>query len=123
MGLIPEQDEQYLKDKGFSYELNQVGPAIHLILHAWPFPDAYKLRSADVLVKIPPGYPMTQLDMFYTNPTVMLAGGAFPVTSDQMENHGSLTWQRWSRHHPWRPGVDNLRSFITAMASEIKKGI
>jgi hypothetical protein len=123
MPLIPEQDEQYLKDKQFHYDLREVGPEIHLILHAWPFPEAYTVRAADVLIRISPGYPLTQLDMFYTSPTVMLTNGAYPAQCQNMENHSDRTWQRWSRHHGWRPGVDNLRTFITAMTVEIKKGI
>jgi len=123
MPLIPETDEQYLKDKQFDYELKQAGPEIHLILRGWPFPEAYTVRSADILVRIPPGYPMAQLDMFHTHPTVMLRSGAWPAACQQMEQHGERTWQRWSRHHAWRSGIDNLKTFITAMALEIKKGI
>lgn len=123
MALIPESEERYLQDKQFQYEIKQVGPEIHLILHAWPFPEAYTPTTADVLIRIPPGYPMAQLDMFYTNPTIMRTTGAFPEACQNMETHGDRTWQRWSRHHPWRSGIDNLRTFITAMTVEINKGI
>ena len=123
MALIPERDEQYLKDKEFRYDLTQVGSEIHLVVQGCPFPDAYNVRTADILIKIPAGYPLTPLDMFYTNPSVMLATGAVPAACGQMESHGGRTWQRWSRHHAWRPGVDNLRTFITAMTMEIQKGI
>jgi hypothetical protein len=123
MPLIPEADEQYLKDKQFDYQLTQAGPEIHLILRGWPFPEAYTLRTADVLIRIPAGYPAGRLDMFYTHPTVMRTTGTFPDRCDQMEAHGGRTWQRWSRHHDWRDGIDDLRTFITAMTIEIKKGI
>ena len=123
MGLIPEPDKQYLKDKQFTYELTKVASEIHLVLRNWPFPEAYNPRVADVLIRIPPGYPMGQLDMFYTSPTIMKTNGAFPEACQQMENHSDRTWQRWSRHHPWRSGIDNLRTFITAMTVEINKGI
>src|SRR5215470_9831812 len=105
MPLIPERDEQYLKDKQFDYELKQAGTEIHLILHGWPFPEAYTVRSADILIRIPPAYPLGQLDMFYTYPTVMLTSGAYPAQCQQMETYGDRTWQRWSRHHPWRSGI------------------
>jgi hypothetical protein len=123
MALIPERDEQYLKDKQFRYDLTQMGPEIHLVVHGWPFPVAYNVRTADILIRIPAGYPLTPLDMFYTNPTVMLTTGAPPAACQQWETHGGQAWQRWSRHHAWRPGVDNLRTFITAMSVEIQKGI
>src|SRR5258707_10841081 len=116
MPLIPESDEQYLNDKQFDYQLAEAGPEIHLILRGWPFPEAYSVRTADVLIRIPPGYPMGQLDMFYTHPTIMRTNGTFPEACQQMETHGDRTWQRWSRHHAWRSGIDNLRTFIAAMA-------
>lgn len=125
MALIPERDEEYLKGKGFRYDLTQAGAETHLVMHDWPFPSAYNVRTADLLIRIPAGYPMTALDMFYTFPTIMLATGGYPAGSQQMENHNGRTWQRWSRHHAsgWRPGVDDLRTFITAMVVEIQKGI
>lgn len=124
MVLIPEIDEKYLKEKGFVYELQQDGAAIHLILKFWPFPEAYSPRQSDILIKILPGYPLSPLDMFWTIPDIKLArSGAWPEAGDHHETHGGRVWQRWSRHTVWRPGVDNLRTFITAMANEIKRGI
>jgi hypothetical protein len=122
--VIPQEDQRYLQEKAYPHELRQVGPEVHVILKAWPFPSAYLPTQADVLIRLMPGYPVTPIDMFWTSPDVKLSSGAWPLSSATYEQHGGRTWQRWSRHTPeWRPGVDSLRTFITAMNAEINRGI
>lgn len=125
MPLIPQRDDEYLKSREFDFSLTQVGNEVHLVLRNWPFPDAYTPRAAEVLIRIPPSFPMAQIDMFWTIPDVKLAAnGAWPQAADVHETHNGRVWQRWSRHTPeWRAGIDNLRTFITAMTAEIDRGI
>lgn len=124
MSLIPHKDEEYLKDRGFDYQLEQVGTEIHLVVKNWQFPAAYNPRVADVLIRIPPGYPLTQLDMFWTIPDIKSTNGAWPQASAEHETYNGRVWQRWSRHtQEWRAGIDNLRTFITAIIMEINRGL
>jgi hypothetical protein len=97
MPLIPEGDEQYLKDKQFDYQLMQAGPEIHLILRGWPFPEAYTVRTADVLVRIPAGYPAgrpsankwkIKADVFGNVGHVITNGG----TASTICEHSSPRW-------------------------------
>lgn len=120
MALIPEDDELYLKQKAFNYELRPEGAETHLILKGWTFPEVYLPRFGDILIRIPAGYPLTQLDMFWTRPDIKVANtGQWPDKADVHEVYAGLKWQRWSRHGEWRAGVDNLRTFITSIAREI----
>lgn len=124
MALLPQSDEDYLKDRGFDYQLKQVGSEIYLIIKGWSFPAAYTPNSADLLIRIQPGYPLTQLDMFWTIPDVKLKSGPWPQAAEVHETYDGKSWQRWSRHTPeWRAGVDNLRTFITAVTTEINRGL
>ena len=123
MALIPQSDEDYLKQKGFLYEINQEGAEIHIILKDWQFPESYTPQTADVLIRLMPGYPLSAMDMFWTIPDIKLANGSYPQATECREVYGGKTWQRWSRHNDWRAGVDNIRTFITAMSEEIKRGI
>lgn len=122
MALIPEDDAEFLTEKGYEYELVQVGTEIHLIIHQFPFA-AYVPQEADLLVRLLSGYPQTAVDMFYTIPDVKLPSGAFPQNCDQHPALGGRIWQQWSRHLTWRFGIDNLRTFVRAVAAEVKKGI
>jgi hypothetical protein len=122
MALIPEDDIEFLKEKEFDYELVQSGQDIYLIIHHFPFP-LYVPKQADILIRLLSGYPQTPLDMFYTIPDVRLPSGSFPDRSDPHVGIGGKHWQQWSRHSTWRVGIDNLRSFVTAVVAEISKGI
>jgi Prokaryotic E2 family E len=97
---------------------------IHLVLHDWVFPESYTPDRSSVLIIIPKNYPMAALDMFYTLPFVQRRTGGWPTAADLFPalSDGKI-WQRWSRHIAWRQGVDNLRTFVTAVKAEINKGI
>ena len=124
MPIIPQGDEDYLKERSFDYQLKQAGGEIHLVLRDWAFPAAYNPRSADLLIRIPAGYPLSQLDMFWTFPDIKLASGGWPQAAEVHEINDGRNWQRWSRHtQEWRAGVDNLRTFITAVTMEINRGV
>jgi hypothetical protein len=122
MALIPDDDTEFLNGKGYDYELVQVGTEVHLIIHHFPFP-AYRPEEADLLIRLLSGYPQTAVDMFYTIPDVKLPSGAFPLNCDQHPAFADRRWQQWSRHSTWRSGVDNLRTFIRVVTTEIQKGI
>lgn len=124
MALIPERDEGFLRGQGFEYELSEFGGNTHLVLKNRELPQAYTPRVADILIILPPGYSMSPLDMWWTSPIVKLTSGAMPLNCEHLQTFGEREWQRWSRHYEnWRAGVDDLRSFITAMQKELLEGI
>jgi len=120
--LLPEVDLDFLKEKDFSYELQNEGNRILLIIKDYSLPDKFNPQKADLLVLIPSGYPNTPLDMFWTIPDIKLLNGNWPQAADQHETYGGRSWQRWSRHGQWRAGIDTLKSFLTAVKNEINKG-
>jgi len=122
MALIQEDDIAFLDDKKFDYTLVQLGMEVHLVIHKFSFP-SYVPKEADLLIKLLSGYPQTAVDMFYTTPDVKLPTGAFPQSCDQHPVIGDKPWQQWSRHIVWRSGIDNLRTFLTAVVAEINRGI
>ena len=123
--LVPEVDREFLKAKGFKFSASRAGGDVHIVLHDFALPEAYVPRVADVLIKLPAGYPNANLDMFWTRPDVKLATGTVPKNCDHHEVHGNLSWQRWSRHFntAWRQGTDDVRSFIASIRHELKKGV
>ncbi|TAM80973.1 MAG: hypothetical protein EPN47_13900 [Acidobacteria bacterium] len=122
MSLIPESDIEFLKEKGYDYELLQSGTEVHLVIHCFPF-ERYVPKETDLLIRLLSGYPQTAVDMFYTIPNVKLPSGAFPQNCNQHPMIGDRPWQQWSRHYKWRSGIDNLRTYLAAVAAEVSKGI
>jgi hypothetical protein len=121
--LLPEADIAFLHAKGFQFDQVQVGGEVHLVIYNFTLPSAYTPPTCDLLLKLPAGYPMANPDMFWTSPTVRLVNGATPRSAEVMELCDGRQWQRWSRHSAtWRPGVDNLRSKLRAVQSELEQG-
>lgn len=124
--LIPEIDAEFLAEKGYRFEVREGGGAVGVVIHDYAFPRLYVPERADMLIRLPAGYPSAKPDMFWTSPDVKLPSGAWPKSCEHHENHFGRTWQRWSRHFPdsrWRPGTDNLRSYLAAIRAELLKGI
>lgn len=120
-----EADQSFLVEKGYAHDVTEEGGMLCVILHGFPMPEAYSERSVDLLLRLPPGYPNANPDMFWTSPRVTLSGGQIPRATEATEKYVSKSWQRWSRHWstPWRAGIDGLDTFITAIRNELAKGI
>jgi hypothetical protein len=121
--MLPEQAIDYLESKEYEYEFFEQPESNYLLIHQFPLPDVYMPCTVDLLLKVPHGYPNAPMDMFWTIPTVRFTNGAVPVATEHHEQYLGKSWQRWSRHIAWRTGIDNIRTFITAIRKEIAKGI
>jgi hypothetical protein len=123
--VLPDEDIAFLQAKGYKYTYTSDKGVGHLVIADFPFPAAYTPRIAELLIRVLSGYPNGQLDMFWTIPDVKLASNnIFPQACAHKESYLNRTWQRWSRHWQteWRPGVDNLETFIGAIIHELNKG-
>lgn len=107
MGLLPH-DKQYLDENDFNYELQEnLGETI-LIIKDYPISTLmFDKDKVKILIKIPKGYPMARLDMFWITPHIRLNGtSSFPQNADLIETIVGDNWQRFSRHYPWKPTFD-----------------
>ncbi len=124
--LIPEVDADFLSEKGYSFDVQPENGAVWVIIRDFPFPAPYTPNQAELLVQLPAGYPNAKPDMFWTSPDIKLSSGAWPKSSDVHETHCGRTCQRWSRHFPddrWRPGTDNMRSYLASIRAELAQGL
>ncbi len=121
--VLPERDREYLEEKEIDYSVNQVDGFVHLVIHDFLFPEGYIPSTAELLIRLPAGYPNASPDMFWTAPDVRLSGGAWPRAAEVHEVYGGRSWQRWSRHFPggWRPGIDGIHTYLGSIRSELRK--
>lgn len=122
---LPEVDEEYLNGKGYEWRLVPEGGGGCLIISNFPVSaETYNVLKVDLMIRIPAGYNMAGLDMFYVDPQIRLrATGAFPEAANNFEQHAGRQWQRFSRHlntTPWRPGVDRLPMFLALIQKELQ---
>jgi hypothetical protein len=123
--LLSSADLAYLQEKNYTFDVATVGGVVFLIIRAYQLPPAYTPRSTDLLLKLPPNFPISKPDMFWTFPHVRLVNGSQPSSANVFDTqHQNRQWQRWSRHTTiWRPGVDDLRTFLSLIHQELQKGI
>jgi len=121
-GGLPAQDEEFLRRRGYSWELAPAQGETRVIVKGFPVGAAgFTPGATDLMVRLPSGYPLAGLDMWYCDPAVR-SGSGFPAAADTFEEHGGRRWQRFSRHlnGTWRPGVDGLRSFFRFIEEELQ---
>jgi hypothetical protein len=125
--MLAPGDEAYLRDKGLEFEIFTDQGLICVVIKDYPLPSGYDVRTTDVLLRLPPGFPDAQPDMFWCNPPVRLgASGNYPQAADLMEQYLGNTWQRFSRHlNPgvWKPGTDSLGSYMALIGAELERSV
>lgn len=94
-----------------------------LVIPDFSLPDGYSHDRAQVLVKLPPGFPDAAPDMFWVSPHVKTQSGGVPQgtsTEPLLDDQ----WQRFSWHlgpGAWRPGVSTLRDFMRCIRSRFER--
>jgi hypothetical protein len=125
--MLRAQDQAFLRERGVVWELIP-DPARNqscLVIKGFDVSGGgFAPATTDLMVRIPVGYPMTPLDMWYCDPPIRFrATGQYAPASDYVESHAGRNWQRFSRHlnqTPWQPGVDSLRSFFVHIQRELQ---
>lgn len=121
---LPKVDIEYLNERGIDYELADDSGMACLIFRSWPLPPGYDIEAADLLLRLSPGYPDVNPDMWWFDPPVRLADGSSPPATDVVEQYLGRSWQRWSRHFTngqWQSGVDGLESFLALVRRDIER--
>ena len=104
------------------HEIHAEGGMTCVVLRLWSVPAGYDRSAADLLIRLPAGYPDIPPDMWWFNPPMRLASGAPVAATEHTENHLGRTWQRWSRHlrkEQWQSGIDGLESFLALIREEL----
>lgn len=109
---LREQDQSFLDSLGYSVAVEVVDGFVNVVLTDFPTQGLDPSR-ADLLLRLPIGFPDATPDMFWVSPNLTARGTAIPGT-EHAENYLGRRWQRWSRHigAQWRPGIDNLETYL-----------
>lgn len=121
--MLAEDDEQFLLAQGWDFETGVDGGLINLTIRGYDLPPGYDAQKADLLLRLPAGFPDARPDMFWLCPPVAFEVGGQPAGSEQREQYEGRTWQRWSRHlsdGDWRPGVDSLQSYLRFVRTNLQ---
>ena len=123
---LPELDMVYLKDRHLAHEIVVEAGMTCVILQSWPLPKGFDRETSDLLIRLNPGYPDVQPDMWWFCPEVRRADGKYLPNTNVIEQYLGRTWQRWSRHFnsgQWQPGIDGLASYLTLIGQDMERGV
>jgi hypothetical protein len=118
--VLGAEDVAFLDGIGVNWETIAEDNRLWVVAYGVPVPPGFTTTTVDVAIEISAGYPVSQLDMAYFSPPLVLnSNRAIPQTQTVQRLDGK-DWQRWSRHRigasVWVPGTDNLEShYIYAM--------
>lgn len=122
--MLPPTDLEFLADRGVPHDVRPEGGMVCVVLPGWRLPAGYDRESADLLIRIPSGYPDLPPDMWWFSPAAKLANGSSAPATEAVEQYLGRSWQRWSRHFQpgqWRSGVDGLESFVALIREELTR--
>lgn len=121
--MLPPIDQDYLQVRVPGSIISLDGGMICVVIPSVPLPTGFTHANADLLLRLSPGYPDVQPDMWWFCPAVRRADGRPITATDSQENYLGRTWQRWSRHlNPgqWRSGIDSLESYLALVRKELE---
>jgi hypothetical protein len=122
--MLPPLDQAYLGALSPAHAVSIEGGMTCVVIPSFSLPAGFTSASADLLLRLPAGYPDLQPDMWWFCPLVQRINGQ-PIEATQlMENYLGRTWQRWSRHlnaGQWRPGLDSIESYLALVRRELRR--
>ena len=118
------EEVELLRKDGAEVEVIEEGTRFYVVLKGFQLPNGtYRPASTDLMVIADYQYPLSRLDMYWTDPHVRLPSGALPQAADQFEQYAARRWQRWSWHYPsWDPALHNLRTHVEVFRDRLARG-
>ncbi|WP_010233419.1 E2/UBC family protein [Clostridium arbusti] len=121
MPLLPN-DKDFLDNHNLDYELHELPGETLLVIKDYQLSSMFNTEKTKVLIKIPNGYPMANLDMFWVYPHIKLREtNQYPQAADQFQNYLNVSWQRFSRHYAWKPTY-NLSKHLNVIKDVLVNG-
>lgn len=110
-----EEDKTFLDSLQLSWEAVKSQNQNWVLVHNYPIPNGYNVRTATIAIRIIGSYPIAGLDMVYFFPALSRVDQK-PIGALTSFPLDGKTYQQWSRHrtsaNPWRADVDNLSTHI-----------
>lgn len=126
MALPPplHSDIERLRMEGRAIQVVEDGARFYIVLVGYCLPDGLYVPSVtDLMVMADYQYPMSRMDMFWTDPPIRRPDGTWPQNADQFEEYAGRRWQRWSWHYPqWDPSRHNIRTHLEVVCDRLARG-
>ncbi len=120
--MLPLLDQDYLQARVPNFAVSLDGGMLCIVIPSFPLPACLTAASADLLVRLSPGYPDLPPDMWWFAPAIRRTDGLEIPATQLQESYLGRSWQRWSRHltpGQWRSGIDSIESYLALVRKEL----
>jgi Prokaryotic E2 family E len=121
--MLPPIDQAHLDERAPECAVTHDGGMICVLIPNFVLPTGFTQQTADLLLRLSPGYPDVPPDMWWFAPAVQRVDGRPIVATECQEVHLGRSWQRWSRHlapGQWRVGIDSIESYLSLVDKELE---
>lgn len=104
---LAELEEQV----GVRGDVIEDGMQLYVLLHKAPLPEGlFQLAESDILFVTDQQYPLSAMDMFWTEVGVLCTDGSVPQNADSIEHYLERPWRRfsWHRNEVWNAAGNPL---------------
>jgi len=108
---------------GEVHEQEQPGMQLYLVLHHVPLPaGVFAVNSSTVLFITDKQYPLSAMDMFWTDVEVVRADGGAPQNAAGIETYLDRPWRcfSWHRNSIWNPDGNPLLDHYAFMETRLQ---
>lgn len=115
--------EELRQAKSLPVDLLEEGNRICVVIHKHPLPRGlFRLAETDLLFIADHQYPVSPLDMFWTEIDVIRPTGAIPQAAQALETHVGRSWRRysWHRNGTWNPNGNGLLDHLAFLEARWK---
>lgn len=113
-------------EAGVDVEVHLEGVQVYVVIRQLPLPrGAYQLDRTDVLFITDLQYPLSAMDMFWTDVGVVRADGSVPANAESIETYCGRQWRRfsWHRNGLWKPAGNPLLDHIEFMQDRFAQDV
>lgn len=110
---------------GLVVEVNADAGRLFVWLKGVPLPGGWALPASDVLYVTDSAYPLSALDMFWTETGLTLPSGALAANTEAIECYLDRDWRRFSWHAPagGRPATNPLLDHYALMEDRLAREV
>lgn len=116
--LLHEHLAELTASVGVSGEVVEADSRLYLVLSKVELPSGvFRIPRSDVLFMTDAQYPLSAMDMFWTEIEVVRADGTVPQGADSIETYIGRQWRRfsWHRQGVWKPQGNPLLDHYALM--------
>jgi hypothetical protein len=118
--------DELAQQAGIQVDIVQEGSQVYVILRSLPLPaGAYQVATTDILFITDWQYPLSAMDMFWTDPSVVRPDGSVPTNGDSIETYLDRQWRRfsWHRNGTWNPTGNCLLDHFEFMQARFAQDV